>query len=331
MARLGLTIPLSNPLPLADYVRVAQAAEAQGYEMAWIPEIAGPDAVTMMTLLAARSERLRVAPGVVPIQTRTPVLLGVTAATLGHLAPGRIALGLGVSSKIIVGQWHGLPFERPLAQLREAVAVIRMVLSGERVNFEGEFYRVKNFRLGIAPPPRPIPIYLAALGPRMLQLAGEIADGALLNWIPPEAIPESVRQIETGARRAGRSLAEFEVASFVRVCVTGDPGPARQWLAREVTGYAIVDSYGRFLASSGFGAEVEAVNRAWRSGDRAGAVRQISPRMLDALGVVGPADFCAQRLQEFAKAGLTQPVVFPFSPDPEPLASLLGTVRAFHA
>jgi len=281
--------------------------------------------------LATNTKRLKIATGVIPVQTRTPIVLGMTAATLGTLAPGRIALGLGVSSKIIVGQWHGLPFGRPLAQLKEAVTIIRMVLAGERVNFEGEFYRLKSFRLLIPPPPEPVLIYLGALGPKMLQLAGEIADGVLLNWIPPEAIPESIRQIEIGAQRAGRSLEGFEIACFIRVSVTDDPEPARQWLAREITGYCIVDSYARFFTACGFGAEVEAVNRAWHAGDRAGAVTQISPRFLDGLGLVGPADFCRQRLQDFAKAGLTQTVVFPFSPDPAPFSSLLRTVQVFPA
>jgi len=331
MTRLGLAVPFSNPMPLADHLQLAREAEARSYDAAWTAEVGGPDAITTMSLLATKTERLRIASGIIPFQTRTPVVLGMTAATLGHLAPGRIALGLGVSSRIIIGQWHGLPFERPLARLREAVAIIRMVLAGERVNFEGEFYRLKNFRLLNAPPPQPVPIYLGALGPRMLQLAGEIADGVLLNWIPPEAIPASINQIEIGARREGRSLEGFEIACFVRVSVTDDPEPARQWLAREITGYCIVDTYARFFTACGFGTEVEAVNRAWHAGDRAGAVRLISSRMLDALGVVGSADFCGQRLQDFAKAGLTQPVVFPFSPDPTPFPSLLRTVRAFPA
>ncbi|MFQ5897870.1 MAG: LLM class flavin-dependent oxidoreductase [Candidatus Methylomirabilia bacterium] len=329
MSPLGVVIPFSNPMPVADHLKLAQEAEARGYHTAWTGEIAGSDAVTTMTLLATNTRALQIATGIIPLQTRTPIVLGMTAATLGTLAPGRIALGLGISSKIIVGQWHGLAFERPLAQLKEAVTIIRKVMAGERVNFEGEFYRIRNFRLVIPPPPKPVPIYLGALGPRMLQLAGEIADGVLLNWIPPEAIPESIRQIEIGAKRGGRSLDNFEIACYIRASVTDDPELARQWLAREITGYCIVDTYARFFAGCGFGAEVEAVNRAWQAGDRQGAVKQISPRFLDGLGVVGSTDSCRQRLKEFAKAGLTQPVVLPFTPGPTPFPTLLRTVQAF--
>jgi len=329
MTRHGLAIPFSNPMPLPDQLKLAQEAEARGYDTVWINEINGPDSVTTMALLATHTERVSIVSGIIPIQTRTPVLLGMTAASLESLAPGRIGLGLGVSSRIIIGQWHGIPFEKPMARLREAVTIIRRVLAGERVSFEGEFYRLKNFRLAISPPSRPIPIYLAALGPRMLELAGEIADGVVLNFIPAAAIPGSIAQLEIGARRAGRSLDGFEIAGFIRVSVGDDVEAARQWLARELTGYAIVDSYSRFFTACGFGDEVEAVNRCWQAGDRAGAVSGISPRFLDALGIVGPAGLCRQRIKDYVSAGLTQPVVFPFTPDSQPLSSLLRTVQAF--
>ncbi|MBI3029090.1 MAG: LLM class flavin-dependent oxidoreductase, partial [Candidatus Rokubacteria bacterium] len=141
----------------------------------------------------------------------------------------------------------------------------------------------------------------------------------------------SISHIETGAKRAGRNVADLEIAAFIRTLVTDDPAPARAWLARDITGYAIVDSYARFFTGCGFGAGVEAVNNAWKAGDRAGAVREISERVLDGLGVVGPPDFCRRRLAEFAKAGLTQPVVIPFSPDSDPNAPVTRTLQAVAA
>jgi probable F420-dependent oxidoreductase len=329
MTRLGLALPVTQAVPLSDYLALAREAEARGYATLWAGEVGGADAVTTLTLLAGRTERIHLASGVIPVQTRTPVLLGMTAASLGHLAPGRFRLGLGVSSPTVVARWNGLPFQRPLAQLREAVQIIRTVLAGERVTFEGQFYRIRNFRLTIPPPPRPVPIYLGALGPRMLQLAGEIADGVLLNWIPPEAVPASIGQIELGARRAGRRLGDVEVAAFVRTSVTDEPEPSRAWLAREITGYCSVDAYARFFARCGFEREVEAVNAAWRSGDRQGAVAQVSGRLLDGLGVVGPEEFCRQRIEAFRKAGVAEPVVVPFSPGPDRDPRLRRTLRAF--
>ena len=319
--------PLATPLSALP--AIAREAEARGYRTAWVGEASGADAIVLSTLIATHTATLQIANGVIPVQTRTPVVYGQAAATLAHLAPGRFALGLGLSSEIIVGQWHGLPFTPSILQMREAVQIIRMTAAGERVNFEGRFYRLKNFRLAL-PAPSPAPrIYLAALGPRMCELAGEVADGVLLNWIPPAAVPASLYHVEAGARRSGRRLADVDVAVQVRTCVTDEPEPAREALARDITGYAIVTAYARFFAACGFAEEVEAVNTAWKAGDRAGAVRAISARVLDGLGAVGAADVCREQLGAFAPTGVT-PVVFPFAPSgPMARASLLRTFRAF--
>ena len=152
----------------------------------------------------------------------------------------------------------------------------------------------------------------------------------LLNWITPESVPASIGHLEAGAKRAGRTLDGFEIAAFIRTCVTDDASAARATLARDITGYTIVDVYASFFRSAGFAAEVDAVNAAWRTGDRAGAVRHISPRVLEGLGVVGDEASCRDRIEAFARAGLTMPVVLPFTATgADPRASLLRTLRAF--
>jgi len=163
----------------------------------------------------------------------------------------------------------------------------------------------------------------------MLELAGEIADGVLLHWIPPDAVPASLAHLQAGARRAGRTLENFEIASFIRTCVTDDAAAARETLARDITGYATVDVYASFFRTAGYADEVSAVGAAWSAGDRAGAVKRVSPRMLDGLGVVGDEAFCRARVAEFAGTGLTQPVIVPFAPAGADRASLLRTLRAF--
>jgi probable F420-dependent oxidoreductase len=316
-------------MPLAEFPAIAREAETRGYRTAWVGEASGTEAIVLSTLIATHTARLQIANGVIPVQTRTPIVYGQAAATLGHLAPGRFVLGLGLSSEIIVGQWHGLPFTPSVQQMREAVQIIRMTAAGERVNFEGKFYRLKNFRLAI-PAPTPAPrICLAALGPKMCELAGEVADGVLLNWIPPSAVPASLRHVEVGAKRAGRNLADVDVSVYVRTCVTDEREPVREALARDITGYAIVNAYARFFEECGFAEEVRAVNAAWKAGDRAGAVKGISERVLDGLGAVGSADACRAQIDAFARTGVT-PVVLPFAPPgPAARASLLRTFRAF--
>jgi len=162
-------------MPLGELPAIAREAETRGYRTAWIGEASGTEAIVLSTLIATHTQTLQIANGVIPVQTRTPIVYGQAAATLAHLAPGRFALGIGLSSEIIVGQWHGLPFVPSIQQMREAVQIIRMAASGERVNFEGRFYRLKNFRLGIPAPSPPPRVYLAALGPKMCELAGEVA------------------------------------------------------------------------------------------------------------------------------------------------------------
>jgi len=317
MARLGIVLAPFATLPAAEFVAVARETEARGYHAAWTGEASGYDAITLMAMIATHTERLHVGSAVLPVQTRTPVVLGQSAATLNHLAPDRVVLGIGLSSKVIVGDWHGLSFAPSLQQIREAVQIIRAVASGERVSFEGKFYKVKNFRL--------------TLGPEMLELAGEIADGVVLNWIPPETVPSSIKHLEAGAKKAGRTLTDFEIASFIRTCVTDDPAAAREALARDITGYTTVDAYASFFRNAGFAEEVDAVNAAWRAGDRSGAVKQVSPRFLDGLGVVGPAALCRERIAAFSRAGLTQPVIVPFAPGAggDARAAQLRTLRAF--
>jgi probable F420-dependent oxidoreductase len=331
MAGLGISLPFVPTFASDEFAALAREVESRGYRRAWMGESAGTDAVTVMTLVAAQTRRLEVATAVLPIQTRTPVVLAMTAATLGHIAPGRFSLGLGVSSRAIVEQWNGLTFVPGLAQMREAVQVIRAALSGERVNFDGRFYKIRNFRLLIPPPPRPVPIVLAALGDEALRLAGEVADGVLMNWIGPENVPHAIAQLEAGAKRAGRTLDGFEIAAFIRTCVTDAPEAARQSLARDITGYTTVDAYANYFRASGFAADVDAVQAAWKAGDRAGAPGKLSPRLLEALGVAGDEAYCRERIAEFSRVGLTMPVVVPFAPEGDRKASMLRTVRTFPA
>lgn len=331
MTRLGLSCPFPHLFGDA-YVGFVREAETRGYTTAWIGETVASDSIATMTLVASHTTRLAVASGVLPVQTRTPTVLAMAAATLARMAPGRVSLGLGLSSPVIVGDWNGLRYSPALAQLREAVHIIRTLLTGERLTFEGKHYRVRNARLLAPPPATPPKIVLAALGPHALELAGEIADGVLLNWIAPETVPESIRHLEAGARRAGRSLDGFEIAAFVRACVTDDPDAARQALAREITGYAIVPSYARFFRASGFSTEIDALLASWKAGDRASAVKQLSARVLHGLGVIGTEDACRARLADFSRAGLTMPVIVPFVPETagtDPRAAILRTMRTF--
>src|SRR5437867_9721089 len=248
--RLGASLPLPPDLEMCR--RVAEHAEILGYESLWIADTgAGPDAFVVAALAAGVTRRVRLGTAVVPIYTRALSVHAAAAGSVAQLAPGRFVLGLGISSETIVDAWGGVPFRRPFARMRETVSVLRQMLAGERVTFDGKTVRTRNFRL-VSPPPAPVPIYVAALMPPMLELAGEIADGVILNFMPVEAVPRMLEHVRKGAARAGRDLATLEVVSRFQVVVTDDPPAARSALKHMMGPYFATSVYNRFVAWCGF-------------------------------------------------------------------------------
>jgi len=328
MPRFGAALPLQN-LPPGQQVAYIRQAETSGYEGIWVPEVMGTDAFTVLAAASQVTQRLRLGTGIVPLYTRTPTTLAMTIATLDALSGGRAVLGLGVSSEIIIGAWHGLPFPKPLGAMREGVDIIRRLLRNERVTADGKIFRVRNLRPNVpVPADRTIPIYIGALNPGMLRLAGEIADGVILNWMPAAHVPRAIAAIAAGAQRAGRTLADIDIACFIRVCVTDDLEAARQWMRRELTGYAIVEAYHAYFTACGFGADSTACRDAWQQGDRTGATQCISDTMVHALAALGSPEACRAQLLTFVEAGVTLPVVFPFSYEADPWPSVMRTVQA---
>src|SRR5256886_4009781 len=212
LPRLGASLPLPPDLGMCR--RVAERAEALGYESIWIADTgAGPDAFVVAAAAALATRRIRLGTAVVPIYTRALPVLAAGAGSCAQLMPGRpFVLGLGVSSETIVDAWGGVPYRRPLTRMRETVAALRPMFAGDRVTFEGKTVRTRGFRL-VSPPPAPVPIYVGAPMPPMLELAGEVADGGILNFMPVEAVPRMLAHVRAGAERAGRDPAALEVVA----------------------------------------------------------------------------------------------------------------------
>ena len=166
-------------LPVSEIRRLARAADKRGFHSAWFPEITFADAFVPAVAASFDTQQIQLATGLVGIWSRSPVAMALSAATFNQLCPGRVILGLGLQSRTYVEQWHGRKYQQPVRAMREYVTILRRALSGESVTFEGEIFRVQDFQLQMPPPEKSIPIYIAAIGPRMLELAGEIADGVL--------------------------------------------------------------------------------------------------------------------------------------------------------
>lgn len=330
MKQLGMALVPQRGISMPEYIAMAQLAEKQGYDVIWGAESNGYELFSFLSVLLSHTERIQVAPGIASIFTRTPAFMAMSAATWNLIAPGRSMLGLGVSTRIIVGHWHGLTWDQPLGRTAEYVEVLRQALRGERVMHEGKFYTSQQFRLGVDPP-GDMPIYLAAVNTKMLRLAGAIADGVLLTWVPLTAVDQVVGEIRAGAEEAGRDPQDVDIAMYLRTCVTDDRASAVEWLRRDITGYTVADVYSRVLRRFGFQAEVDAMQDAWQRGERALAMAQIADHMVEALGVIGPAEACREKVAAFAAAGVDQPIILPFTPEAEALPAYQQTIPAFSA
>lgn len=304
--RIGLGLP---PLGMAMDLctEIVQRAESANFDSVWVGEAWGTETCTMVGALLARSQRIHVGTGIVSLYLRPPTLTAMQAATLDLIAPGRARLGLGVSTRNI-NTFHGLAWDFPLTRTREYVALLRRLLAGERVSHEGRFYRPHGFQLSV-PAPHRLPIYLAAVNPKMLQLAGEIADGVQLAWLPARQVPHSLAEIATGARRAGRRLEDIDVGCYIHTMVTGDRERTLEQMRRILAGYCQANTYIQGFRRFGYGEIVDQVHACWKAGDRAQAQAAIPDTMVEDLYIFGTAEECHTQLRAFTQAGLSLAVV----------------------
>lgn len=325
--QLGLGI--SEDLPVAVQARLAADVEAAGFTSLWTNEASGRDALLLCQAWGAATTRLRVGVGVVPLWTRSAAQLAMGCATLQEATGGRFTLGLGVSHPATMGPWHGADFRKPLTAARETLSILRQLEAGERSDVDGEVVTSRRFRLAISPSPPPTRRLLAAMGPRMLALAGTDADGCLLNWSGPDEVARAGAAVREAASGAGRPDAPH-VASYVRVAVADDRDQAVAALAREIGQYAALPAYAAHFERQGFGDAVERVKDAHQRGaDDAGKAEALGSQTLDALGWAGtPADDPTRALDRFREAGLDELVARVVVVGDDPVASVHQVVRA---
>jgi F420-dependent oxidoreductase-like protein len=307
---MGLGAFISTGRSLDQAFERVQLAESLGYEAVYVTHIAGRESLTVLTAYAMRTERIRLGTGVVPIYTRTPATMAQTAATIDELSGGRLILGLGVSHRPVVEGWHGQTIDKPVAEMREYVAIVRAILRGEDPP-PGEKWRT-GFRLAGFEPRPDVPIYIAALSPAMLRLAGEIADGVLLWLCNPRYIADVVvPEVTAGRERAGRSLEGFEIVPAVPSAVTDDVEAVYATMRRDLLTYFSLPFYRAMIERSGFGAEIEAFDAAVGDPDSMGAA--ISDDFLANLLAVGDEEAVRAGIERYREAGATSPGVGPIA------------------
>jgi F420-dependent oxidoreductase-like protein len=329
---LGYQTAWSTP---ADHLALAQEADRLGYSVVWAAEAYGSDSPSMLAWIAGQTERIDLGAAVMQIPARTPAATAMTAATIDALSGGRFRLGLGVSGPQVSEGWHGVRFAKPLSRTREYVDIVKLAIGRKQVEYDGAHYTLplpagpgKALRLGFHPPREHIPIYLAAVGPRNLQLAGEIADGWLAVFYAPEFAEDQLAAVRAGRAKAGRDLAGFDVVPSVPVVVGDDASEAgvaacaelvRWYAALYVGGMGSREQnfYNQLATRMGYGdaaREVQDLYLARRQRDAAAAV---PIEFIDRTSLLGPKERIAERMREYAAAGVTTLSVSLFVADAE--------------
>ncbi|WP_205698966.1 LLM class flavin-dependent oxidoreductase [Conexibacter sp. SYSU D00693] len=281
--------------------------EELGYDQVFCTHINGAESLTMLTAYAAATERVRVGTGVVPIYTRTPATMAQTAATISALSGGRVVLGLGVSHRPVVEGWHGQTIDRPVSEMREYVAIVRAILRGEQPP-AGEKWQT-GFQLQRQLQAPDLPIYVAALSPRMLRLAGEVADGVMLWLCNPEYVREVVvPEVRKGREAAGRTMEGFDVVAAVPTARVEDPAQAHAAMRKDLLPYFSLPFYRAMLERSGFGDDLAAFDAAAPEGPEAMG-NAISTRFLDVLCAIGDEDQVRAGIARYEEAGATTAAV----------------------
>jgi alkanesulfonate monooxygenase SsuD/methylene tetrahydromethanopterin reductase-like flavin-dependent oxidoreductase (luciferase family) len=303
-------------LHIRDLTALARAADDAGYESIWAPEVGSRDAIVLASLYGSATRKATVGTGVVPLYARNVATLSLAAAAAAEASDGRFVLGIGAGHRFTAQAWYEGHWERPRARLRETVEVLHRVLSGERVTHHG-IVNLDGFHLGSTPPA--VPIYLAALTPPSLRLAGEIADGVILNWLPPEGIEKAALLAREAAADAGRRI---RVIAYVRTAVVEEPDQehtARVALREQTYAYLSLPTYANSVRQVGFAKELD---------DMAKGSERAVDGLVDALCAGGDAATVRKKLQIYRDAGVDSVIVYPVPFGDDPAATILHTLRS---
>jgi probable F420-dependent oxidoreductase len=318
---LGVTFASFQALGLDAGLRGARLGAELGYRSFWTAETTGPEAFATLAAAGREAPSLDLGTGVLALQIRTPMVVAMAGATLQALHPDRdVLLGIGISSPVVTEQWHGVPYgERPLARVREYVTLVKECLTGESVTFQGDFYEVSRFRLGVRLGERRPKLVVGALNPAMLRLAGEVADGVLLNYLPASHVPWSVEQVRKGG--------DATIYAYVHAGVC-DRDDGISYARRDLFSYAVVDAYAHNFERAGFGDEVAEIRERHKAKDRDGALAAVSDAMVDAIDVMGDAATVRGTIESYVDGGVDVPVLMPLPWGKDRLAVVEKTMRA---
>lgn len=303
MTAFDVHLPVAAQSGIDPIVAYGRRAESCGYDRVWLPETWGRDAASVLTVLAERTDSIGLGSSILPVYSRSPALIGQTAATLQEISNGRFRLGVGPSGPAVIEGWHGVEFERPLRRTRESVEIVKRVLSGESVEYQGEIFQLSGFRLRGEPPVPAPPVDVAAMGPKAVELAGRFADGWHAIVFTPDGIRERLEDFHRGTELGDRDPSGVRTTLSLTCCALEDRERARRLARQHVAFYVggMGTYYRDSLARQGYEEEATEIAAAWGSGERERALGTIDDAMLDDLCAAGTPEEARKALDRFAR------------------------------
>lgn len=327
MARIG--IAFSGGPNASEIVECIKLAEALGYESAWAAEGHGGDQFAILAAAAVQTSRIQLGTGISSVFVRTAPTIAMAAATVDELSAGRFILGLGSSHKVQVEPEHGVAYGKPLTRVRETVELIRRLLKDGEVRYQGETLRIEHFDLWFQPRRADVPIYIAAVFPKMIAACGESADGIILTRSTLRTGAEVRTHLAEGARKAGRDPSGIVVTSLLPTAVAATRAEALDQMRPGLAFYAgFFPRYNRLIAEHGFADEAAMIAEAWSRGDREAALAAVSDAMVDATSIAGTPEDCQARLEAYRRSGIDVPIISPFARGPGAKARFEAAIRA---
>jgi F420-dependent oxidoreductase-like protein len=288
-------------------LRFAQLAEDLGYDSIWVPEAWAYDQFQLLTEIALGTKRIKLATGIANVFSRSPGLLAMSAATLDEISEGRVILGLGTSGRIVVENFHGVPYDKPLTRLRETVGILRALWRGDRLSPElSTLFDARHFKLEMTPVRKDIPVYIASLQEKAVKDVGRVADGWVPTFWPYQHFADGIAWLQEGARDAGRGDVHVNVAPFMAVIPFDDVAMARSLIKPLVAFYigGMGVYYHALFCRYGFSENADLVRELYNNGQRKEAAAAVADELIDAIAICGPADHCREKLAEWRSYGV---------------------------
>lgn len=313
--RIAVTLPAGPNI--SDTIERLKWAEDNGIPDAWFSDSGAPDTLTQIAAVGHHTESLRIGVAVTPVYTRSPSVLAASANVISQVIPGRFIMGLGSSSQTIMGQWNGIPLDKPLTRVKETAQLVKQMLSGEKTDFDGETLYSRGYRQ--APAENPPPVYIGCLRPKMIEMAAATGDGVIFNLWPKGALPKMMEALKTGAAAAGKDWQDVEVVNRAMVLCTDDKEYGRNLFRAAFGPYYATPVYNKFLAWAGYEEAAQTITEGWAEKDRAKTGGALTDELIHEIAIIGNEDEIRERIQEDADGGVHTHIIAPLAASREDL------------